>query len=180
MSQITQTGTTILPDGTILYHEEMYGIKNTYTPPPKQVRTTEEKERIAYNRKFAEEGFARERKFKETVSEEDKMLEEMFHWTQFEHDTPVKLEDVVFGEKYMYMQGDGLPTGVVRSLSSETQWGIRVEFITTGRQHILFETDTEKKLYKLPAHPRTAINSYDTTYKINNVIQHIKQIFNNI
>lgn len=140
--------------------------------------TSEEKERISYNRKIGEEMIAREKKFKETVSEEDKMLEKVFHWTQFEHDTPVKLKDIVFGEKYMYMQCDGLSTGVVRSLSSEPQWGIGVEFITTGRQEILFEGDPEKKLYKLPTLPKNLSDSIKLN-NINMLNTNIIEIFNN-
>ena len=118
------------------------------------ILTFKQKEILNHNRNLAIEERERVQRFQQTVSDEDKELVKVFYWDQFIKETPIGLEEVVFGEKYMYLTGSGTTTGVVRAYPSDDISGINVEFIATGKQDIIFPTETHKKLYKLPVIPK--------------------------
>lgn len=119
----------------------------------KHILTFKQQEFLNHNRKAAIERQCRIQKFKQTVSNEDKELIKVFSWDQFIKETPVELEELVFGEKYMYLPGSGT-TGIVRAYPTEDDSGINIEFIATGEQDIIFSKETHKKLYKLPILPK--------------------------
>lgn len=123
----------------------------------KLVLTPLQKVILQHNRNLGIEKQRRIQKFKQTISEEDKRLLKLFHWSQFTKAEPVSLKDIVFGEKYMYLAGMGEICGIVRAFPSEDEYdyGLCVEFIENGEQDIIiFTEETEKKLYKLPLLPR--------------------------
>jgi hypothetical protein len=80
----------------------------------------------------------------------------MSEWWKYENETPIDINTIKVGEKYFYLPGMGLKTGIVTILSDEPQNGILVEYTDVkdptsnkNKQDVILLTEPNKKLYKL-------------------------------
>ena len=73
----------------------------------------------------------------------------MSDWWDYKNETPVDLATVKKGEKYFYIPGPGQQTGEVEILSEEYVFGIRVKYIKSNEEDVIFEHQPNKKLYRL-------------------------------